>query len=42
MTELQAAFIAGAQWADDQCPVHSYPKLVQLEAEKRYPEEEKS
>lgn len=36
-TELQAAFVAGAQWADDACPVHRYPTLTQTEAEKRYP-----
>jgi hypothetical protein len=30
------AFIDGALWADDSCPVHKYPSLVRAEAEKRY------
>jgi hypothetical protein len=38
--EEQAAFYAGVQWADDQCPVHGYPELVRGEAAKRYPVEE--
>jgi hypothetical protein len=30
------AFIAGALWADDACPVHRYPGMVRIEAERRY------
>jgi hypothetical protein len=37
--ELREAFIKGAQWADDQCPVHAYPMLVQLTAQDLYPVE---
>lgn len=36
------AFIAGALWADDSCPVHKYPSLVRAEAEERYITEVKS
>ena len=35
---LRDAFIAGVQWANDQCPVHGYPVLVKGEAQQRYPD----
>jgi hypothetical protein len=33
----QQAFVNGAHWADDECPLHRYHSFVAIEATHRYP-----